>query len=48
MENAHRKLGTYHRVADHLHRYPITKKYYAVFKFHGNMKHIKLGAVSII
>ena len=42
MEKTHRKLGTYHRVADHLYRYSITRKYYAVFKFHGKTKWIPL------
>ena len=42
MEKTHRKLGSHQRVADHLYRYSITKKYYAVFKFHGKTKWIPL------
>ena len=37
MPNAHYKLGSYSRVADHLYRYSATKKYYAVFKFGGKI-----------
>jgi integrase len=43
MENAHRKLGKYQRVADRLYRYSVSKKYYAVFKFHGKTKWIPLN-----
>ena len=43
MQKQHYKLGAYHRVADHLYRYSVTKKYYAVFKTNGKTKWIPLN-----
>jgi len=43
MPNAHYKLGSFSRVAEHLYRYSATKKYYVVFKFGGKTKWIPLN-----
>lgn len=43
MKASHQKLGTYSRVADHLYRYSVTKKYYAVLKVAGKTKWIPLN-----
>ena len=40
---SHQKLGKYSRVADHLYRYSVTKKYYAVIKVAGKTKWIPLN-----
>jgi hypothetical protein len=32
------RLGAYHRLADHLHRYSATREYYVVSKLHGKTK----------
>ena len=42
MEKRHYKLGTFHRVADNLYSYSVTKKYYAVFKSHGKTRWVSL------
>ena len=42
MKPSHQKLGKYSRVADHLYRYSVTKKYYAVLKVAGKTKWIPL------
>jgi integrase len=39
---SHQKSGKYSRVADHLYRYSVTKKYYAVIKVAGKTKWISL------
>lgn len=43
MKASHQKLGKYSRVADHLYRYSVTKKYYAVIKVAGKTKWIPLN-----
>src|SRR6266571_5800643 len=42
MQNRHYKLGAFHRVAEHLFCYSVTKKYYAVFKCNGKTRWISL------
>jgi hypothetical protein len=42
VEKRHYKLGTFHRVADNLYSYSVTKKYYAVFKSHGKTRWVSL------
>ncbi len=42
MKTTHQKLGKYSRVADHLYRYSVTRKYYAVIKVAGKTKWIPL------
>ena len=43
MKPTHQKLGKYSRVADHLYRYSVTKKYYAVIKVAGKTKWLPLN-----
>jgi hypothetical protein len=42
VQKRHYKLGAFHRVAEHLFRYSVTKKYYAVFKCNGKTRWISL------
>ena len=42
MQKRHYKLGAFHRVAEHLFCYSVTKKYYAVFKCNGKTRWISL------
>jgi len=43
VKSTHQKLGKYSRVANHLYRYSVTKKYYAVLKVGGKTKWIPLN-----
>ena len=43
MKASHQKPEKYSRVADHLYRYSVTKKYYAVIKVAGKTKWIPLN-----
>jgi hypothetical protein len=43
VKSSHQKLGKYSRVADHLYRYSVTRKYYAVIKVAGKTKWIPLN-----